>query len=63
MAVKTKLTLDGILEEYRAVVFDKKDPKSTFVGWGGQTSHTMFTPLHNGLTVNKGYEDKIDILT
>ena len=49
-----------ILGEYGAAVIDKKDPKVTFVGWGGETFHTMFRPLHHCPTVIIGYEDKID---
>ena len=60
-AVNTKLKVDDILGEYGAAVVDKRDPKVTFIGWGGETSHAMFRPLHYGSTVNIGYKDKIDM--
>ena len=60
VTVKFKLSVDGILGEYGAAVVDKKDPKVTFTGWGSETSHAMFRPLHHSLTVNIGYVDKID---
>ena len=62
MTVKFKLSVDGILGEYGAVVVDKKDHKENLTRWGGETSHAMFRPLHHSLTVNIGYVDKIDAL-
>ena len=60
MTVNFQLLVDGILGEFGAAVIDKKDPKVTFTGWGSETSHAMFRPLHHSLTVNIGYVDKID---
>ena len=56
-AVKAKLQVNDILG-LQSVTRGIK--KLTFVGWGGETSHVMFRPLHHSLTVNIGFMDKID---
>ena len=60
--VKFKLSVDGILGEYGAVVFNKKDPEVAFTGWGSETSKAIFKQLHHSLTVKISYVDKIDAL-
>ena len=60
--VKPKIQVDCIPGEYRAVVVDKKDPNSTIFGWGSETSHATFIPLHYGSTVKIVYKDKMNLV-
>ena len=60
-SVKTRLTVDIILEECEANVIDKKDPKVTFIRQGSEASQSVFRLLMHSPTVENGYKDKIDI--